>query len=228
MMSFQASMSTTVASSLTPAGKEVSPDVVSRLINLAGRQRMLSQRLVLFAMLAKEQRANALSTARDTWKLMRDSHQLLVTGGDGLPGIFSTQLEDVFHGQHAAHNKVQSFISLADRVLLALGSSVQRDADKDLSSLVDAATEILAILNIVTQSYEREARDLAQVLKEQRVRLIEDIQAVSREAKVVAFNAQVAAHRAGQAGREFAVVAARMSSITDEVDALAREALRAR
>jgi methyl-accepting chemotaxis protein len=210
------------------APQQVTPDNLSRLINLAGRQRMLSQRLVLFAVLARQGRADALRTARDTLKQLSDSHRLLVEGGDGLPGLFSAGLKQVFTSGDKAHARVQDFLALADRALTEMSRLDQPDGEGALPNLIDAASQILGVLNLVTQAYENEAHQLAQVQHKQRTRLIEDIQAVSREAKVVAFNAQVAAHRAGEAGREFAVVATRMSTITDEVDALAREALKAR
>ena len=47
---------------------------------------------------------------------------------------------------------------------------------------------------------------------------------MAREAKVVAFNAQVMAARAGQHGREFAVVAQVLSGITQQVDGLSLRA----
>jgi len=48
---------------------------------------------------------------------------------------------------------------------------------------------------------------------------------VAREAKVVSFNAQVMAARAGQHGREFAVVANVLSGITNEIDGLSLQAV---
>ena len=42
---------------------------------------------------------------------------------------------------------------------------------------------------------------------------------------MVAFNAQVVAARAGDVGREFAVVASTMTNITGEIDALVQTAL---
>ena len=48
---------------------------------------------------------------------------------------------------------------------------------------------------------------------------------MAREAKVVSFNAQVMAARAGQHGREFAVVANVLSGITNEIDGLSLQAV---
>ena len=53
-----------------------------------------------------------------------------------------------------------------------------------------------------------------------RLGIVASIQTVACEAKVVSFNAQVMAARAGQHGREFAVVANVLSGITNEIDGL--------
>ena len=55
--------------------------------------------------------------------------------------------------------------------------------------------------------------------------IVTDIQQVAREAKIVSFNAQVIAARAGLAGREFGVVAGRLSDVSTDVDRLARKGL---
>lgn len=81
-----------------------------------------------------------------------------------------------------------------------------------------------AVFQQITQAFEEEARVLAREQQRQRDRLNEEIRSVAREARVVAFNAQVSAHRAGPGGAEFAVVAARMATITEEMDHLAQTA----
>jgi methyl-accepting chemotaxis protein len=52
-----------------------------------------------------------------------------------------------------------------------------------------------------------------------------DIKTIARQARMVAFNAQVVAARAGDVGREFAVVASTMTNVTGEIDALVQTAL---
>lgn len=51
-----------------------------------------------------------------------------------------------------------------------------------------------------------------------------DIRSVAKEAKGLSFNAQIMAARAGQHGREFAMVANVLSDITGEIDGLTRQA----
>ena len=52
------------------------------------------------------------------------------------------------------------------------------------------------------------------------------IKAISMQARIVSFNAQVVASRAGTSGREFSVVAAELSQINGRIDELVREAMR--
>ena len=50
-------------------------------------------------------------------------------------------------------------------------------------------------------------------------------EAIAKQARIVSFNAQVIAARAGSVGREFAVVASTLSNISNEVDTLAQKGL---
>ncbi len=208
------------AAALAPQ-KEAVPcaDTLSRLINLAGRQRMLSQRLTLYVVLAAGGRADALTTAEEVFTQFTHSHRLLVEGGDGLPGLFSPALKLAFDGPSGARARIGSFIDLLQGTLAGLrhGVPLQEAAQ---AVLVDTSSALLGVLSQITQVYEQEAQQLSKALQGQRVRLNEELRSVAREARVVAFNAQVSAHRAGPAGREFAVVAARMSTITEEVEQL--------
>jgi methyl-accepting chemotaxis protein len=52
-----------------------------------------------------------------------------------------------------------------------------------------------------------------------------DIQDIAKEARIVSFNARVMAARAGDAGKEFAVVASVLSGISEQIQALARSAM---
>ena len=52
-----------------------------------------------------------------------------------------------------------------------------------------------------------------------------DIKAMSRQARKVAFNAQVVAAGAGEAGKEFAMAAGAMTTVTAQIDDLVHAAL---
>ncbi|MFM0625257.1 type IV pili methyl-accepting chemotaxis transducer N-terminal domain-containing protein [Paraburkholderia xenovorans] len=198
---------------------DVSSEVLSSLINLAGRQRMLSQRIVLKAMLAFQQFEGALTIARDTLNTFTDSHTVLTQGRDGLPGLFSPALREAFHGRENVARKIADFIALASAALDAIGRASPR-ADDALNALVDSVDPLLTHLHGVTAVYEQESRRIARLHKKERQQLIERIKAIAKETHIVSFNGQIVASRAQVTGREFAVVAGVMTSITKELEAV--------
>lgn len=204
---------------------------LSALINMAGRQRMLSQRLVLHAVLAAQQQATqalaglghatlpALPVFRDTLERMARSHERLAHGGGEWPGAFSEGLRQVYFAPRNADARIRDFLGLAQQVLNGLEGR-RANVDAIVQELVADATPILELLNELTLAHEAEAALRARQERTRHQELMERLQAVAREAKVVAFNAQVAAHRAGSHGPEFGVVAARMGVITEEMEKL--------
>jgi hypothetical protein len=204
----------------------VTAEAVSTLINLAGRQRMLSQKIGLQAVLLSTGRADALAGAREALQMFKESHELLVKGGNGLPGLFSPALEAEFFGAPQADVKARRFIALADDAIVALAER-RPHAAAALDALIAEAQVILPTLNRVTLAYESEAKARVDTAKRQLRELMHSIRDVAREARIVSFNAQVIAARAGDKGREFSVVADVLTRVTGEIDALAQTAMRA-
>lgn len=234
---------------------------LSALINMAGRQRMLSQRLVLHAVLAAQQQQAqqqaqsatlsqaphrhtapppqavpphsglgkapadlpALPVFRDTLERMARSHERLAHGGGEWPGAFSDGLRQAYFAPRNADARIRDFLGLAQQVLAGLEGR-RTNVDAIVQELVDEATPILELLNELTLAHEAEAAQRARQERNRHQELMERLHAVAREAKVVAFNAQVAAHRAASHGPEFGVVAARMGVITEEMEKLLLQA----
>jgi hypothetical protein len=207
------------------ATAEVSGEVYSRLINLSGRRRFTSQRVVLFAVLAAEGRDGALETSREALAVFMAANQALTQGGDGLPGLFCPELREAHHGAGGAGKAIDDFIALARRTHQALADAT-RIAGGRVTQLVDAATPLLAALNAVTQVYEDLGRRHARQQREHLASMMGEIQQIARQARIVSFNAQVVAARAAEGGREFAVVAGELMRITSHMDELVREAVR--
>ena len=214
------------ASTVESAPPAVSEDMFSTLINLAGRQRMLSQRIVLHAVLASLGRDDAADLAQEALGQFKNHHGLLVNGGGpgALPGLFSESLRSTYFGAPQADAKVREFVALAERALDAIKAD-GRHAPAALTALVEQANPLLDLLNEVTAVYEKESKAHATAMKRQAIDLLSDIRSIARTARLVAFNARVVAARAGSAGREFTAVASVMSDVTDEIDRLAVKAL---
>lgn len=203
------------------AAKPLSGEVFGALINLSGRRRFTSQRLVLYAVLAAQQQPGAADIARDALALFRSAHDTLLKGSDTLPGIFCPELQEAYYGKLDGARRIKEFTDLAQR---ALDSGRPGPA---LEQLVADATPVLAVLNEITAIYEEQSKKNAVLLKKQLRGVITDIETIARQARMVTFNARVVAARAGHAGREFAVVAGVLSNITTEIDDMVKAALQA-
>jgi hypothetical protein len=207
-----------------PPTVKLSGDVFGVLINLSGRRRFTSQRVVLYSVLASLGRDGADQTARDTLAAFRDAHVTLVEGKQGLPGVFCPQLHDAYFGTLRGDQVVRDFIALAEDTLDAIAAASPR-APALLDQLVRDATPLLSVLNALTLVYEEQSKRHAQIQRRQMQELMGDIKTIARQARMVAFNAQVVAARAGPVGKEFAVVAGTMTNITTEIDELVQTAL---
>jgi hypothetical protein len=203
---------------------KLSGDVFGALINLSGRRRFTSQRVVLYSVLASLGHEGADQTARDTLAAFRDAHMTLVQGKQGLPGVFCQQLQEAYFGTLQGDKVVRDFIALAENTLDAI-TTVSRRAPGLLDELVRSATPLLSVLNALTLVYEEQSKRHALQQRRQMQELMGDIKTIARQARMVAFNAQVVAARAGPVGKEFAVVASTMTNVTGEIDELVQTAL---
>lgn len=208
-------------------GEAVTPlsgEVFGALINLSGRRRFTSQRLVLYALLASQGHEDAAPVAREALALFRKAHLALINGEGQLPGVFCRELRDAYFGALDGDRKIGRFIDLAERALEAIEQN-GRDAPALLNELVAATTPILAVLNQITTIYEEQSKRHAMLMKKQLRGVITDIETIAKQAKMVAFNARIVAARAGHAGKEFAVVAGVLSNITSEIDDMVKAVL---
>lgn len=204
--------------------QKIDGNTFGKLINLSGRRRFTSQRLILFAVLAAEGHDGALNTSREALLLFRQAHASLVSGGQGLPGLFCEELENAYFGADQADRKIREFIDLAERTLDAVEKG-RRAVPALLNELIQHSTPMLAVLNQLTQVYEELANGHAQQVKKQLNSIMTDIESIARQARMVSFNAQIVAARAGDAGREFSVVAKVLTDITNRIDELVHQAV---
>ena len=215
-----------LSTTTTAAGLEVklSGDVFGALINLSGKRRFASQRVVLYAVLASMGHEGAIATARETLALLTSAHATLIEGRGNLPGVFCGQLHDAYFGTLAGDRVIRDFIDLAGSTLDGIADN-RAGTPLLLDELVRSATPLLSVLNGLTLVYEEQSKRHAQLQKRQLQAIIGDIKTIARQARIVAFNAQIVAARAGQSGAEFADVARTMTSVTSEIDDLVRAAL---
>lgn len=208
------------------ASKALSGEVFSALINLSGRRRFTSQRIVLYALLASQGQEGSAATAQEALSLFRGAHKSLLSDADGLPGVFCLELREAYFGKMDGDKQIVAFVDLGERTLKAIAQESPQAAEL-LAELVRITTPTLAILNAITGIYEEQAKQNARQVRKQLRGVITDIETINRQARMVAFNARIVAARAGQAGKEFSVVAGVLSNITGEIDEMVNAALAA-
>ncbi|MEM5313289.1 type IV pili methyl-accepting chemotaxis transducer N-terminal domain-containing protein [Paraburkholderia sp. JHI869] len=204
----------------------ISAEIVGELINLAGRQRMLSQRVVLHALLGLRGDAAALVVARECLDTFMASHARLVDGDDHFPGVFSTALRELYFGARKADERIRAFMKLAAHACACLerspGESTTADSECEaaVTELTAAATPLLELLQALTQAYQDELRSVEAAAAKRQAGIVDELASISLRANIVALNARVAAARAGQYGREFAVITAELAHVIGEMDRL--------
>lgn len=194
------------------------------LVNLAARQRMLSQRMVLQTVLAARGSALHLQAARSSLKLFKDSQARLVDTPRQLEAASAELIRTTYHGPAGVGAAIDAF---AQRVETALECAERQSprVEDAVAQLVETTDSALEALNTATTAFDQVSRAKSETLMKELAGIVASIQTVAREAKVVSFNAQVMAARAGQHGREFAVVANVLSGITHEIDGLSLQAV---
>lgn len=193
-------------------------------VNLSARQRMLSQRIVLQTVLAAQGRKGMLESARQSLGLFQDSHQTLLNTAALMDGASGQQLQNVYNGPEGVAHQIDAFIRLATQTLNAIEHHPDHPP-QTLAQLEQSIDPVLTALNTATTAFDNLSKSQSDILIRELSTIVADIQTVAREAKVVSFNAQVLAARAGPHGREFSVVAHVLTDITQEIDGLSRKAV---
>ncbi len=208
------------------AARPLSGEVFGAMINLSGRRRFTSQRIVLYALLAAQGQEGSLAVAQEALALFRSAHQALLSETDELPGVFCAELQQAYFGKYEGDRKIRGFADLAERALRAIEGGTASALTLQ-TELVQATTPTLVVLNQITGIYEEQSRLHARQMRRQLRSVISEIETINRQARMVAFNARIVAARAGHAGTEFSVVAGVMSNISGEIDQMISTALAA-
>ena len=133
-------------------------------------------------------------------------------------------IRKAYHGPQGVGATIDAF---AQQVGTALDLAERQSprVEDALARLVETTDGVLDALNTATTAFDQVSKAQSETLMKELAGIVASIQTVAREAKVVSFNAQVMAARAGQHGREFAVVANVLSGITNEIDGLSLQAV---
>lgn len=100
-----------------------------------------------------------------------------------------------------------------------------RLAPELLNELGQQVTPIVALLNRITIVYKDESKKHTKAQRKQHHELMRSIQNIAKQARIVSVNAQIVAARAGEIGRELAVIASELTNITAKIDKFVRVAV---
>lgn len=215
-------LSTARSTPSTPAAASRDGDM--SLVNIAARQRMLSQRMVLQTVLATRGSDLHLKAARSSLALFSESHAKLVDTPRHLDTAMGERIRTTYQGPAGVGPTIDAFMQQVERTL-ELAERQSPRVEEALARLVEITDGALDALNTATTAFDQLGKAKSETLMKELAGIVASIQTVAREAKVVSFNAQVMAARAGQHGREFAVVANVLSGITNEIDGLSLQAV---
>jgi methyl-accepting chemotaxis protein len=197
----------------------VSGQVIGELIKLAGRQRMLSQRIALHVLLASHGDSGALAVVRACLATFVQAHADLVSGNERLPGVFSEALRELYFGNRKADERIRQFIVSVNQAVTSVESGHAHD-QAEVDALVSQASPLLELLQDITLAYQHEMRGIEAAALKRQTDIAERLGSISMQANIVALNARISAARAGHFGREFAVITTVLADIIKEMDAL--------
>jgi len=206
---------------------------LASLINLSGKQRMLSHRTVMFLSLSRQATtadAHARLSASATGALGEfAANRRALVAGDlalALPPLFSRRVARLLHdGETAYLALIDHFLDQAQECVRLINGGAE--VEGRLVALADlVAGDLLAALNRIAGAFEA---DLAQAIEDEKGRsdqarrmattTLEEIRAIGLRVKLIAFNALIEAARAGDSGRSFAVIANEIKALSEQTQA---------
>jgi hypothetical protein len=129
------------------------PDAELSIVNLAARQRMLSQRLILLVILAARGDALKLGEARSTLALFTQSQRTLLASPAQLTPHDAARVREVYHGPHGVAATIDEFALMMDTALVQIDRH-DNTARSTIRQLIDVTDNILAALNRATQVFD--------------------------------------------------------------------------
>lgn len=203
--------------------KNINIEILSKLINISGRQRMLSQRIGFLIM---SKHLGHEGQLEQTIQLFEESHNLLKNGNQEFPKPDEgSSIYNYFYGAKAADQKIKEYILQAKRA--------SRGSEAEVKEFFDVAhTAIVPLLNDAVMLYEAESKNKSSEVDESIIELNEhikftfgEIDKILQMTKIISFNASVIAARNGESGKEFSVVSIEIQKLTGQIDDLIKATL---
>lgn len=155
------------------SSKVISPHVIGQLINISGRQRMLSQRISFFATKAiqevnskeTENFLKYLKNYEQSLNLFTESNLRLT---DQEPGLYSENLYSVFHKTDNNYNRICEFINNCEKLLVILKDRYTPNDQLLKDIFTESEGPLLKSLNDIVTVYEDEAQRISEIINAER------------------------------------------------------------
>ena len=200
------------------------------LINMAGKQRMLSQRICMLIlnqhMLVSDNKSDDLNKLQHALHEFENNFLSLIDGDNTreIPKIETLNLTEKLETD-GARQLIVSFIAESKQLYGILSDRIKID-EAVLSRYVRwTATEILTTLDQLTQLYQLASKeyndDMTKRLDGQRQNVLKALQSIKkivRQVDIVTINSKIIAGKSGDAGKQFKVVVDRLQKLNDEIE----------
>lgn len=200
------------------------------LINIAGRQRMLSHRVVMFLALSEapdEDDPHELLAEAEAALTGYEAGVRLLLQGDpeqGIPPLSSERVRRILAqpmGRGASGAVVLESFSTDSRTCLELLAARRDGCHRRIRALADlAGTVLLPLLNAIVAAFEEDLEEGLRLEAERAADVravmtgaLDDIEQMASKIRMIAFNALIEAARAGDAGKAFSVIAEEIKNL---------------
>lgn len=198
-------------------------NTLSELINISGRQRMLSQRLSFLIMAGK----NGLSgPLEETFELFESSHLLLKNGNDKYPKPpVNSALYEYFFGTRQADRIISEFINFAKDIYFGRSSDIERFFEISSSQIVPLLNEAVNIYQSMAHGASLKISEKMDSNNRSLISTLEEVKNIHKRIKIISVNASIVASQAGEHGNAFNVVVSEIRTMAGSIQGLVEEGL---
>ena len=223
---------------------DLSEDIYGKLINIAGRQRMLSQRIGFLFLTISGHMANDNPIPEPIWAMLRNALQdfrrgnELLSHGDedaGLPKLTSERVDPLLHGTGTTGGRavIDRFMNEARAYLNALAQNIAPDQVEFEAFTEFVLIDLLQVLQSVVVALEEDFAEEMDRRREKRqqdaqrvMNALQEIQKASKFSRMIALNAKISADRAGPYGKEFGALTEELKNISSAITSSSEDILK--